>query len=74
MLKPVAPDDGLTGGDAHHPIGSMTRAQALRAITYHVAAGDMAMATRVYCENRIGRRAFDEAVAKGQQLAAAVRA
>lgn len=51
---------------------AMTRAQALRAITYHVAAGDMAMATRVYCENRISRRAFDEAVAKGQQLAAAV--
>lgn len=50
----------------------MTRAQALRAIAYHVAAGDMAMATRVYCENRISRRAFDEAVAKGQQLAAAV--
>lgn len=34
----------------------------------------MAMATRVYCENHISRRAFDEAVAKGQQLAAAVEA
>lgn len=52
----------------------MNRAQALRAITYHAAAGDMGMATRVYCENRISRRAFDEAVIKGRNLAAVVEA
>jgi hypothetical protein len=47
----------------------MTRAQALKAITSYAAAGDLSMATRIFCENRISRKAFDEAVAKGQRLA-----
>lgn len=47
----------------------MTQAQALRAITSYAAAGQLDMATRIFCEKRISRKAFDEAVAKGQRLA-----
>jgi hypothetical protein len=47
----------------------MTRTQALKAITSYAAAGQLDMATRIYCEHQISRKAFDEAVAKGQRLA-----
>lgn len=44
----------------------MTRAQALSAIQCAAARGDMAACTRVFCEHRISRAAYDEAVAKGR--------
>lgn len=50
----------------------MTRKRALELITSYVAQGDTDMATRIYCENRISRAAFDEAYRKGQNLAALV--
>ena len=53
---------------------TMTRAQALEHVRCAAAAGDMATATRLYVNYRIGRAAFNEAVAAGRRRAATVAA
>jgi hypothetical protein len=50
------------------------RTEALAAIKSAAACGDMKTALRIYCERRISRAAFDEAVAAGRSLAAFVAA
>lgn len=50
----------------------MTRKKALEVISSYVAQGDMAAATRVYCEHGISRKAYDAAIEKGRSLAAMV--
>jgi hypothetical protein len=50
----------------------MTRKQALAVIKAAAAKGDMDTATRIYCENRISRRVYEEAVEQGRNLAKAL--
>lgn len=52
----------------------MKRADAIRLIESHAAQGDDKAALRIYVENRIGRQAFNEAVAKGRRFGDFVRA
>jgi hypothetical protein len=44
----------------------MTRKQAIQWVIVHTYNGDTALATRVYIENRMSRKVFDEAVHIGQ--------
>ena len=48
----------------------MTHTEALKVIKAHAAAGDLKACTRVYCENRISRAAYDQAVEDGRKLGA----
>ena len=48
----------------------MNRKQAILAIRAAAGQGDMATCTRLYCENRISRKAYDQAIADGRALAA----
>ena len=49
---------------------TMTRSDAIKHIKAHAAAGNMAACTRIYCEARISRAVYDQAVADGRALGA----
>ncbi len=74
----VRSDLGATGvggaerGARGHVKGT-PRKQVLALIKVAAGHGDMATCTRLYAENRISRRAFDEAVEAGRQLATFVK-
>ena len=46
----------------------MTRKQALDLIKSKAAQGDLAACTRIYCEHRISREAYDAAVEAGRKF------
>lgn len=48
----------------------MTRSQAIANIKAYAAAGDMKACTRIYCEARISRAVYDQAVTDGRSLGA----
>ena len=48
----------------------MNRKQVLELIKLAIADGDTQTATRLYCDNRISRVAFDNACYLGEQLKA----
>jgi hypothetical protein len=50
------------------------RQQILAAIKTAAAQGDMKTATRLFCEHRISRDAYDQAVESGRSLARMVAA
>lgn len=52
----------------------MKRADAIRLIESYAAQGDDKAALRIYIENRISRKVFDEAMAKGRRFGNFVRA
>lgn len=52
----------------------MKRADAIRLIESYAAQGDDKAALRIYIENRISRKVFDEAIAKGRRFGNFVRA
>lgn len=51
----------------------MTRKQALEIIKSKAAQGDLAACTRIYCEHRISRAAYDAAVDAGRKFGEAIR-
>lgn len=51
----------------------MPRNQALKLVEAYAAEDDIRSATRVYLENRISRKAYDEAVHKGRAFGKFIR-
>lgn len=50
----------------------MNRPDAIKHIKANAAKGDMAACVRIYCESKISRAVYDQAVADGRALGAFV--
>lgn len=48
----------------------MTRTQAIQLIKSYAAVGDMKACTRIFCEARISRAVYDQAVTDGRAFGA----